>query len=288
MGFYKTEALILKVRSWGEADQLVTLFSRERGKLVAMAKGARKPQSKLRAGIQPLTYSDLMLHTGRSIDRITGSQSLRGYNLRDQLDKLTLGMYWADLLDRVLPERESNPPIFDLALKSLAVLETAGFNGSRLEAFSLFVEWSLIGLMGYQPCLDCCVACREPREVERERVFFFSAAEGGLLCPPCSLEAGGLLRLTAPTVAVLRRWPLMGFEQFSRLTVSPASRREIDRVIENVLRYNLEQDLPARCFLDRLDSGERYKGKEMGEAIPGDRDKSLMRGEARDGKPERP
>lgn len=252
MGFYNTEALILKTRSWGEADQLVTLFSRDRGKLVAVAKGLKKPQSRLRGGAQVLTHSELMLHTGRSLDRITGSQSIHGFNLNDSLDRLTCAMYWVDLLDRILPEREANPPIFELALKALTGLEAAESHRFSLEAFSLFFEWNLINLMGYQPCLDCCVLCREPQEVERERGFAFSAGEGGLLCSRCAVETSGWVRITAPTLAVLRRWSVISFNQFNRITVSPNSRQEIDIVVEAVLRYHLERDLPSRSFLNRL------------------------------------
>ena len=252
MGFYNTEALILKARDWGEADQLVTLFSRDRGKLVAAAKGIRKPQSRLRGGAQVLSHSELMLHTGRSMDRITGSQSIHGFNLGDSLDKLTCGMYWADLLDRILPEREANLPIYELALKGMAGLEAADSNRFPLEAFSLFFEWNLINLMGYQPCLDCCVLCREPQELEREREFAFSAAEGGLVCRSCSREANRRIRLTAPTLAILRRWSAISFNHFNRIAVSPTSRQEINTVVESVLRYHLERDLPSRGFLNRL------------------------------------
>ncbi|NPV90249.1 MAG: DNA repair protein RecO [Firmicutes bacterium] len=252
MGFYNTEALILKARDWGEADRLVTLFSRDKGKLVAVAKGLRKPQSKLRGGVQVLSRSELMLHTGRSLDRITGSQSIHGFDLGDSLDKLTCGMYWADLLDRILPEREANPPIYELAMKSLAGLEASDSGRFPLEAFSLFFEWNLINLMGYQPCLDCCVLCREPLEPEREREFNFSAGEGGLLCRSCSPGTDGRVRLTAPTLAILRRWSAISFNHFNRIAVSPASRQEINTVVESVLLYHLERDLPSRGFLNRL------------------------------------
>jgi DNA repair protein RecO (recombination protein O) len=252
VGFYNTEALILKARDWGEADQLITLFSRDRGRLVAAAKGIRKPQSRLRGGAQVLSHSELMLHTGRSMDRITGSQSIHGFNLGDRLEKLTCGMYWADLLDRILPEREANPPIFELALKALTELEAADSSRFPLEAFSLFFEWNLINLMGYQPFLDGCVLCQRTADLEREREFTFSAAEGGLLCRGCSQETGGGITIAAPTLAILRRWSAISFSHFNRIAVSPASRLEINSVAESVLRYHLERDLPSRGFLDRL------------------------------------
>lgn len=267
MGFYKTEALILKARSWGEADQLLTLLSRERGKLVALAKGARRPQSRLRGGAQLFTHAFLMLHTGRTLDRITGSQALKTFNLRENLDQLACGVYWSDLLDRILPERDANPAVFDLALKALYWLE-AEDDHRRLETGSLFFEWSLYRHLGFQPCIDCCVLCRAPCVLEQEKEFIFSAPAGGLVCPSCSPAAGESARLSPASLAVLRRWSAVRFSRFSRIGVSAASRREINRVIEQTWRYQLDQELPARSFLGRLADRGQYKGRELGEAIP--------------------
>ncbi|NLC06742.1 MAG: DNA repair protein RecO [Syntrophomonadaceae bacterium] len=255
MGFYKTEAIVLRTREWREADQLVTLLSPDLGRFKVVARGARKPRSRLRGGIQPFTQARLMLHTGRSIDILTGSDTCKCFYFREDLEKLTWAVYWADLLNRLLPEREPNPAVYFLFLQFLYLLESIeSINQERVESRILnhLFELKLISLVGYRPELTHCVNCQKALSLTSEQIWF-SPARGGTVCRLCSQALGsGALPVSSGTLALLKHWLRMDARQFRRVRPSGSNLKELERLLPAFLEYHLEQGLPSRKLVRNL------------------------------------
>ena len=122
---YSVEALILRARDFGEADKVITLFTREEGKCQAIAKGVRKSTSRLRGGVQPFTHSRLLLYRGKTLDTVSQSENICAFAaLRDDLVLLSAAAYLAELLETALPEREPLEEVFQLAVASFRELLT--------------------------------------------------------------------------------------------------------------------------------------------------------------------
>lgn len=130
MPLYNIEAININSRNIGEADKIITLFSRTRGKIQAIAKGARRPTSKFGGRLEIFVYNQLMLATAKSLDIISQCETIESfYKLREEREKLNAGVYILKLIDLVTEERQKNIELFDLLLDSLfALKETKDVN----------------------------------------------------------------------------------------------------------------------------------------------------------------
>jgi DNA repair protein RecO (recombination protein O) len=181
----KTEAIVLRSIRYGEADRILHLYSRTRGRLGAIAKGARKPKSRFGGRLEPFFRLDLMLHEGRSdLLTVTGVSTLDGYpHLRSTGPALNAGARACDAVLRLLDSAEPNLPAYNLLCRYLALLDDAAEpRGSSLEA-ALSFRLKLALVAGFAPELASCTRCGEA-----EHLSGFSGAAGGVVCPSC--EAG--------------------------------------------------------------------------------------------------
>ena len=179
---YKTVAIVLRHRKLGEADKILTLFTANYGKLDAVAKGVRRPTSKLAGHVEPLTYSTFLLAQGRELDIVTQAETLEPLTpLREDLERLGRGLYAAELVDRFTPDRQESYPLFRLLLETLRRLATR----DDLDLALRYFEVQLLDELGYRPQLDRCVSCEAALEPTTN---FWSAASGGVLCPACAAD----------------------------------------------------------------------------------------------------
>lgn len=240
----KTEAIILREVRLGEADRLLTLFTPGRGKVRAVARGALRPKSKLAGHLQPLSHTLLMLVHGRSMEIVTGGQLLHPFlPLRQDLMRLSQGLYICQLVDSFCPEEQATPPLFPLLLQSLGWLCRARDGGRVLRYF----EMQLLTHLGYRPELWRCLACGRPLPPTAN---FFSPAQGGVLCPPCAPNTGH--PLSADGLNVLRLLQEEDVPTLSRIALFPAVSQEIEGVMREYLQYLLEGEVKAGVWLDRL------------------------------------
>ena len=124
MPLYRANVIVLRRRAFQETDKLLTLYSREHGKLSAIARGARRAQSRLVGATEPLVYARMQLATGRNLDIITEATPRHTFpGLRTSARKVQVALYMAELLDALVEERQSSPEQFDLMLSSLYLLE---------------------------------------------------------------------------------------------------------------------------------------------------------------------
>ena len=127
MKLYKVKAIVLSSREMREADRVLTIFSREQGKLRVVAHGVSKPASRKRGSVQPFCYTDFLLNRGREIDSVSQCQVLEIFSpLREDLTRLTYASYLAELVDNLTGEGEANQAVFALLLTCLARLAETG------------------------------------------------------------------------------------------------------------------------------------------------------------------
>ena len=124
MAAYKTIAISLKASPFSEADKLVTLFTRDHGKIRAIAKGARRIPSRLGGRVEPFTYSDCFIAKGRSLDIISQCEVFETFQkVREDAAKLPVGIYMLKLINSGTAEGQQHPELFDLLLKYLKRLK---------------------------------------------------------------------------------------------------------------------------------------------------------------------
>jgi DNA repair protein RecO (recombination protein O) len=238
---YPVEAFVLRSRDLAENDRILTLFTREHGRVSAIARGARKPGSRLAGSTDTLSYARLMLAHGRQFEYVTQSQPLRAFvNIRGDLVRLAHAMVFAEILERTSVENRPNEPEYDLALLVMELLD----GETDPAAVSLWGENRFLSLLGYAPVLDMCARCREPGPPVRAA---FSPGAGGLVCERC----GAALRdaLPLPPAAVSEWRSLVAAEAPPDGLAAAGALR---RAMREAWRHVLDSDLRSAQFLEEL------------------------------------
>jgi DNA repair protein RecO (recombination protein O) len=180
---FKTEAVVLRSIRYGEADRILHLYSRDHGRIGAIAKGARRVKSRLGGRLEPLARVNLVLRQGRGdLATVTGVDTVDAHpGLRESWPALQRATQACDAVLRLLDSAEPNAPAYNLLCRELQLLGQDAATATR--AHALAFRMKLLLAAGFAPELAACAACGE-----REHLSAFSASAGGVVCPGC--EAG--------------------------------------------------------------------------------------------------
>lgn len=225
----KTEAIVLRKLRYGEADSILTLYTREEGRLGAIAKGVRRAKSRFGGRLEPFFRLDLVLHEGRGeLLTVTAADTVEAHAaLRGHAQAIDAAAKAADFLMRLLDERESNPPAYNLTANLFTLLD-ADPDAARLET-GLAYRIKLLLATGFAPEIGSCVHCGA-----QEGLVAFSASSGGIVCGDCrvagdfdfSAQANRFMQ--AAIAAPLAQVP-----------VAPAdARRQVDRAIAETVAHH--------------------------------------------------
>ncbi len=238
---YRDEAVVLRTQKLGEADRVITLLCRERGRLRAVARGVRRTTSKFGARLEPFGHVDIQCHTGRSIDVITQVETLTPYGgvLAGDYPRYTAGTAMLETAERFTDEGEPSVQQYLLLVGGLRAL-AAGAHEPRLilDAFLL----RTLAVAGYAPSFADCARCGA---VGPHR--FFSVAGGGSVCADC--RQPGTLAPAAETLALLGAllagdWPTADASQ-SR------ARHEGSGLVAAYTQWHLERGLRSLRLVER-------------------------------------
>lgn len=246
MSLYKCEGIVLRTRNLGEADRVITLYTLEKGKLEGVARGARRPRSRLMGGTQLFTHGLYMLFSGRSLDSVSQVEIKRSFApLREELTPLAYCSYMAELFDVIVMPGEPSEELFQLLQESFVLMEEARVDaGVVLRRFEL----GLMSVLGYQPHLHSCVRCGG--EVGAD--IRLSVAEGGLLCRSCWGVDSAALPLTRATVEWMKRLPRTPAARLGALRLSSAESRLLESACRAYVDYRLARPLKSVSFMASL------------------------------------
>ena len=177
---FRAEAVVLRHTNFGEADRMLTLYTREHGKIRAIAKGVRKIKSRKSGHLEPFTRLILQLARGHDAYIITQAETQDAYlNIRDNLELTSYAAMLIEMLDRFTYEAEENRLLFQLVIEALNRL-----NQSETPFICVsYYQIQLLEALGYKPELFVCAICRkEIQPVDQ----YFSAEHGGIVCPSCA------------------------------------------------------------------------------------------------------
>lgn len=237
---------MLRRTDFGEADRLLTLYTRDFGKIKAVAKGARKPQSRKTGHVELFMRSNFLFASGRDIAILTQAEMVEPYAaLRDDLIRSTYAAYVVELLDRFTVEEDKHSGIYQLLADALGWLATQ----EDVLLVARYYELRLLGLAGFRPQLFHCVACGEAIE---ERDQFFSGELGGVLCPDSRAEDRRAVAITAVSLKVLRYLQTRSWDTVHALRLKRTVHTELENVMHFYITYVLERNLKSVEFLHRL------------------------------------
>ena len=248
--FVKTPAVVLKTGNYSETSLLVTAFARDLGKVRLIAKGARRRKSPFAGLIEPLAPLELVLVPGRSgLHTLTECAPLGPVGrLRDELGRLSAGLFVLALVDQTQADEDPQPAVFDLMTQVLEQLETARNVPALLFAFQL----RLIELSGYGLDLERCSGDEASHDqAPLKGTGFYSPRHKGFLCKPCRSGLSGRA-VSAGGFNVLKRLDGTPFEHVGRMRLSKAQTAELARLFDCVLETLLEKKLTVTSIIRKL------------------------------------
>ncbi len=183
---YKTEAVVLRSFRFGEADRVLHLYTSDRGRVGAMAKGVRKTKSRFGARLEPFSHVELLLHHGSGeLHTVTGASFVDAHRpTREDPYRLSVGLVGAEAMLRLYVEEERNERAFEALTRFLEAVEAipAGRRGQpALDPLALAFQLKLLWLSGYVPHLESCVECGGV-----DGLVGYLPRAGGAVCSPCA------------------------------------------------------------------------------------------------------
>jgi DNA repair protein RecO (recombination protein O) len=216
---YKTEAVVLRSFRLGEADRVLHLYTLDRGRVGAVAKGVRRTKSRFGGRLEPLSHVELLLHQGAGeLQTITAVELIKSHRLaREEPYRLGVGLIGLEAMLRLFTEQEANPRAFRALTRFLELLDElpVARPGSRagLDPLALSFQLKLLWLSGYLPHVTSCAECGA-----EEELVGYSPRAGGAVCANCRDE----------TTLVLGPAGLSGIEALLRRPLAEAREAGLD------------------------------------------------------------
>jgi len=253
----RAEGVILRHSDFGEADRLLIIFTRELGKVRVIAKGVRKARSRKAGHVEPFTRSNLQLARGRELFILTQAEAIDVYAaLRADLVLLSYASYIIELIDRLANDEEENRSLYNLLVRTLTRLN----RGDTPDLPTRYFEMRLLDFAGFRPQLLACVQCGTEILPEDQ---YFSAMQGGVLCPRCGHRDTGAQPVSMQALKYLRHFQRSSYRDAARAKIPDVIYTEIENLMQYYLTYTLEHGLNSPSFLRRMrqeqksDTGQR-------------------------------
>ncbi|MCZ2259353.1 DNA repair protein RecO [Sporosarcina sp. G11-34] len=242
----KWEGIIIRSIPYGESNSIVTLFTREAGKVTAMARGAKKPRSRLAAVTQLFTLGSFLIRKGRGMGTLEQGEQIDSLRfIREDLEATAYASYIVEIIDRLTEDNERVFGVYDLLYESLHAINEQ----YDPEAIALFVEWKMLPVGGIHPILHECANCHS---TEGEFAFSFTAI--GFLCHRCFHTDKYSVRITPNQLKLIRTFYTVPISKVGDLTLKKETKMFMKKIVRTVYDEQLGIRFKARSFLDQLES----------------------------------
>jgi len=257
----KTEGFVLGRTQVRETSLIVTLYTRDYGKIKGVTKGILVPHPRYASRLQPFSLNDIVFYDNprHELCRITQCELKELYQpLRDDIDKTAYACYFVEFLDSITQVNDANEGLFDLLGMSLGMLSAAGDN----EAAAYIFQIKALSLSGFMPHFSGCIRC--DGEIRGE--IHFSNALGGLLCGVCKSADPVAASISTGTVATIYYIEKADFDRLSRFKVRGVVRKELDRILKGFISFHIDRRFKTLRFIEKL-SGRNAKIREKKECL---------------------
>lgn len=249
-----TSAIVLRSWPFGESDKIVSFLTEYYGKIVGIAKGAKRSRKRFMNTLEPFSLVNLRFQdrSHSSLAFVVACDLLTCFQgLATSLEKIAFASYLVEITDGLIGEREENRPVFAHLRDALVYLDQGGTSLS----FLTFFELRLLKLVGYQPSLECCRRCGKNRRVGGFHAFWrFSPQDGGILCGGCSKFRKEAMPIAAATLDALSDFQEEK-EFLSRdLSLSAQALSEIRPVLLRFIQYQMNREIKSAAFLCEVSS----------------------------------
>ncbi len=248
MSIINTQGLVLKYTNINDADRILTILTRDKGKIKVFAKGCRRPKSRLISSCEVFAFSDFILYKGSNFYHINNCELRESfYELRKDLLSLSYAVYFVELADTVTDEDMYCKNIFLLLAKALYYLSKKEIPlGILTNAYQI----KLLDLSGFRPSLKRCVSCGEDGNFT-----FFNIYLGGVICDNCSKE-GGTIRINPKTLELFKTLLIKPVSRLNSIKIDNTIFIEADRIIFEFLQLHMDKRFKSMVFINNIKNFE--------------------------------
>jgi len=245
---FRTTAIILKRRDFGEADRMLTILTPRHGKVDVLAKGARKLTSPKTGHVELFTRADMLIHTGRDFGLVAQAEMTAPHvPLREDLTRGAYAAYIAELLDRFTSDTAEDDTSLLYALADETLARISEDSDPRLAV--RYFEVRLLDLVGFRPELNLCIIGREQIQPTDQ---FFSYAQGGVICPQHAGRSQSSVPIPMMTLKLLRHMQRSPYHHVKSLDIPPALHDDAERILLGYITFLLERRLQSVDFIRRV------------------------------------
>lgn len=233
--FLETKGLVIRQTKYSESDKILTIFTKEKGKIQAIAKGARRPKSQLMGSTEVFCYSEFLLYSGKSLYNVNQGQIIEPfYALREDIYKLSYATFILELIDSSVPDEEPNDMLFELLIKTLKTLSEMKEDYNKL---LLAFQIKYISFIGFRPQLNLCVSCG----YDFQNNIKFDIIEGGTVCEKCFSNNSQQLNISKNIIDLMRKLLYIKLEEIDKLTIPKSAEKKIEEVLIKYITSHIEK-----------------------------------------------
>lgn len=243
--FQKIEGIVIRTTDYGETNKIVTIFSRELGKISAMARGAKKPKSRLAAVSQPFTYGYFLLQIGSGLGTLQQGEILSSMReIRGDIFLTAYASFVVELTDKATEEKKNNPYLFEMLYQTLHHMN----EGVDPEILALMYQTKMLPVLGLYPAFDECAVCHQSNAF-----VAFSVREGGFLCSQHAEQDPYRIPLNEAASKLIRLFHHFDLNRLGNVSVKDETKQQIRTVLNAYYDEYCGIYLKSRRFLNQID-----------------------------------
>ncbi|MEW9667373.1 DNA repair protein RecO [Ammoniphilus sp. 3BR4] len=245
----KTEGIILRTHDYGEGNKILSVYTKDLGKVGIMAQGARKTKSRFAAVSQPFTHALFLFHMGSGLGSLNQADLIQSFpRIRGDLFSTAYTSYILEITERLTEEKKKHAGLYSLLLDSLKQMES----GKDGEVIARIYEIKILSLHGYKPVLEHCADCQQGNPP-----WFFSIREGGLLCDACRRRDPYSFLLMDGVARLLSLFQKVDMNQLGKINLKKETRQQLQKVMYSFMDEYVGVRLKTRQFLEQLEKMEQ-------------------------------
>jgi DNA repair protein RecO (recombination protein O) len=240
----KCEGIVIRSTDYGETNKIITIYTREWGKIGFMARGAKKPNSRLSAITQLFTYGYFLVQRGSGLGSLQQGEIISSMrSIREDIFLTAYSSYLVELTDKGTDEKKPNPFLFELLYQTLNYLN----EGYDQDVLVNIYEMKMLNVMGLYPILNQCSVCGCT-----DGHFSFSIREGGFLCHRCLEKDPYHFKISQATAKLLRLFYYIDLSRLGNISLKQETKAELKKVISTYYDEYSGLHLKTKKFLDSM------------------------------------
>ncbi|MDT8861778.1 DNA repair protein RecO [Alkalihalobacillus sp. MEB130] len=241
----KVEGIVIRTTDYGESNKIVTLFTREFGKVGVMSRGAKKPKNRLSAASQLFIYGTFVYQQSQGLGSLSQADIVNSFReVRSDLFRASYATYIVELTDKLTEERSRNPYHFELLYQTLYFLN----EGIDSDVLLRIYEVKMLAVAGIKPELDQCVSCRSA-----DVPVAFSIRHAGFLCNRCSHRDEKAYRISGHTARLLRLFFYIDLQRLGQISLKKETKNELKEILSAYYDEYSGLRLKSKRFLEQME-----------------------------------